>query len=127
MNWKTITYDAKLLRGDPMLILSLAVPFILWALMKFAFPLLAVFIRDTWSYDIHQWYKHAGYFFMLLIPMMSGMVYGFILLDERDGGIITAISVTPAGKQGYLKLRLGIPMHPEFHICGPVSISSRPE
>lgn len=39
-----------------------------------------------------------------------GMVYGFILLDERDGGIITAISVTPTGKSGYLKLRMGIPL-----------------
>ena len=93
-----------------MLILSLMVPFILWALMQFIFPVVAEFILGTWSYDIHPWYRHAGYFFMLLIPMMMGMVYGFILLDERDGGIITAISVTPTGKSGYLKLRLGIPM-----------------
>jgi fluoroquinolone transport system permease protein len=114
MNWKTITYDAKLLRGDPMLILSMMVPFILWALMQFGFPLAAEFIRDTWSYDINLWYRHAGYFFVILIPMMFGMVYGFILLDERDGGIITAISVTPIGKAGYLKLRLGIPILVSF-------------
>jgi fluoroquinolone transport system permease protein len=43
-----------------------------------------------------------------------GMVYGFIMLDERDGGIITAISVTPTGKSGYLKLRLAIPMALSF-------------
>ncbi len=93
-----------------MLILSLMVPFILWALMQFIFPIVAQFILDNWSFDINAWYRQAGYFFMLLIPMMMGMVYGFILLDERDGGIITAISITPMGKPGYLKLRLGIPM-----------------
>ena len=93
-----------------MLILSLMVPFILWALMQFIFPIVAQFILDRWSFDIYPWYRQAGYFFMVLIPMMMGMVYGFILLDERDGGIITAISITPMGKPGYLKLRLGIPM-----------------
>ncbi len=46
--------------------------------------------------------------------MMTGMVYGFILVDERDEGIITAISVTPAGKPGYLKTRLGIPIMLSF-------------
>ncbi|MCP4312274.1 MAG: hypothetical protein GY790_13495 [Bacteroidetes bacterium] len=114
MNRRAITYDIKLLRGDPMLILSMAVPFILWALMTFIFPLVAEFVAETWAFDINPWFRNAGFFFMLLIPMMTGMVYGFILIDERDGGIITAISVTPAGKTGYLKLRLGIPMFLSF-------------
>ena len=110
MNWRRISFDYKLLRGDPMLILSMMVPFILWSLMFFIFPLIAELVSSRFSYDITQWYKHALYFFMLLIPMMTGMVYGFILVDERDGGIITAISVSPAGKSGYLKTRLSIPM-----------------
>jgi len=110
MNWKALPYDYKLLRGDPMLILSLAVPFILWMLMQYLFPWLGNLFQELWSIDITPWYRPAGTFFLMLIPMMFGMVYGFILLDERDGGIITAISVTPAGKSGYLKLRLGIPL-----------------
>lgn len=114
MKLQTIKYDLKLLRGDPMLLLMMAVPIILWALMTFLFPLVANFVSDTWSFDIYPWYRQAGFFFMLLIPMMSGMVYGFILIDERDGGIITAISVTPLGKSGYLKLRLGIPLFLSF-------------
>ncbi len=114
MNLRAVKYDFKLLRGDPMLILSMAVPFIFWALLKFIFPVVADFVSDTWSFDINPWFRQAGFFFMLLIPMMTGMVYGFILIDERDGGIITAISVTPTGKSGYLKLRLGIPMFLSF-------------
>jgi fluoroquinolone transport system permease protein len=110
VNLKTITYDARLLRGDPMLILSMVTPFVFWALMQFIFPVIERAVQEWWSYGIGPWYRHAGYFFMAMIPMMSGMVYGFILLDERDGGIITAISVTPTGKTGYLKLRLGIPI-----------------
>ncbi|MDF1575596.1 MAG: hypothetical protein P1P86_10455 [Bacteroidales bacterium] len=92
-----------------MLILCLAVPFILWLLMHFLFPFLET-LMEQWSLDISPFYRQTGTFFLMLIPMMTGLVYGFILLDERDGGIITAISVTPTGKAGYLKLRMGIPL-----------------
>jgi fluoroquinolone transport system permease protein len=110
MNLRAIFYDIKLLRGDPMLILSLLVPFILWSLMQFLFPFLEKVIMGQWNVDISPYYNQAGTFFLMLIPMMIGMVYGFILLDERDAGVITAISVTPAGKAGYLRIRMGIPM-----------------
>ena len=110
MNWRTLKYDLLQLKGDPMLVLSLMVPFILWVIMQFIFPLVAGFALSQWNFDIGSYYQMAGVFFMMLIPMMFGMVYGFILLDERDGGIITAVSVTPMGKTGYLKLRMGIPL-----------------
>ena len=97
-----------------MLILSLLVPFILWALMHLLFPFLEALVMKQWSVDISPYYRQAGIFFLMLIPMMMGMVYGFILLDERDGGMITAISVTPTGKSGYLKLRMGIPLFLSF-------------
>jgi fluoroquinolone transport system permease protein len=110
MNIRTLSYDYKLLKGDPMLMLSMAVPFILWALMYFLVPWIIAVVLEQWEIDLSPYYRLAGIFFLMLIPMMMGMVYGFILLDERDGGIITAISVTPTGKTGYLKLRLGMPM-----------------
>jgi fluoroquinolone transport system permease protein len=109
MNLRRLTYDFKLLKGDPMLMLSMAVPFMLWALMQFLIPWVIDLVRMKWELDLSVYYQQAGIFFLMLIPMMMGMVYGFILLDERDGGIITAISVTPTGKTGYLKLRMGIP------------------
>ncbi|TFH26052.1 MAG: hypothetical protein E4H10_08095, partial [Bacteroidia bacterium] len=110
MNLRRLTYDLKLLKGDPMLMLSMAVPFILWALMQFLIPWVIEMVMGQWNFDLSPYYRQAGTFFLMLIPMMMGMVYGFILLDERDGGIITAISVTPTGKSGYLKLRMGIPL-----------------
>jgi hypothetical protein len=116
MYWRSISYDRKLLKGDPMLILILLVPFILWALMYFLFPFLEHLVMKQWSVDISPYYPQTGSFFLMLIPMMMGMVYGFILLDERDAGIITAISVTPAGKSGYLKIRMSIPMVLSF-VC----------
>ena len=110
MRLRTLKYDLKLLKGDPMLILSLAVPFILWALMFFLLPWVIKIVLEQWDFDLSPYYRQAGTFFLMVIPMMMGMVYGFVLLDERDSGLLTAIAVTPTGKAGYLKLRLGIPM-----------------
>lgn len=114
MKLRTLTYDYKLLKGDPMLLLSMGVPFILWAIMQFLVPLIIELAMEQWDYDLSPYYNQAGTFFLMLVPMMMGMVYGFVLLDERDGGIITAISVTPTGKKGYLLLRMGFPITISF-------------
>ncbi|MCG8701908.1 MAG: hypothetical protein MI922_27890, partial [Bacteroidales bacterium] len=71
-------------------------------------------VLKQWQYDIELHYYQVLVFLVPNIPMMLGLVYGFILLDERDAGIITSISVTPLGKQGYLKLRLIIPFLVSF-------------
>jgi fluoroquinolone transport system permease protein len=110
MNWRAIPYDLKQLKGDPMLLISLIIPFILWILMFLVYPIVEHLVINQWNLDISPYYPQAGIFLLMLIPMMMGMVYGFILLDERDAGVITAISVTPTGKAGYLVLRMGIPM-----------------
>jgi len=110
MNITTIKYDLLQIRKDPMLLLSIAVPFLIWAVMQFGFPALQNLISVEFSFDIVPYYEQAGIFLLSVIPMMFGMVYGFMLLDERDAGIISAISVTPLGRIGYLRLRLGIPM-----------------
>ena len=114
MKLKTLKYDLRLLKGDPMLKLIMVVPFILWAIMQFAIPMVIEAVYEKWQLDLSPYYRQAGTFFLMLIPMMTGMVYGFILLDERDEGIIAAIAVTPLGKKGYLGLRLGIPVAVSF-------------
>jgi fluoroquinolone transport system permease protein len=114
MKLRTLSFDYKLLKGDPMLMLSMGVPFILWAIMQFLVPWVMEVALAQWDLDLSPYYIQAGTFFLMLVPMLMGMVYGFVLLDERDGGIITAISVTPTGKKGYLLLRMGIPITISF-------------
>jgi fluoroquinolone transport system permease protein len=49
--------------------------------------------------------------FLNLIPgMLFAMIYGFIILDERDEDVIDFISITPLRKQGYLMYKLIMPM-----------------
>lgn len=110
MKTEVIKYDFIQIRKDPMLLASIIAPLLFWILLRFGFPALSSLLYSLWQLDIDPWFTRAGIFFLALIPMMFGMAYGFMLLDERDEGIITAISVTPLGRQGYLLLRMGIPV-----------------
>ncbi len=110
MNTRTLLYDLRQIKNDSMVIISIVVPVLVFVIMKFVYPLFSDLAISSFHFDITPYTTSVAVFLLPVIPMMFGMSYGFILLDERDGGIITALSVTPLGKSGYLKLRLGIPV-----------------
>lgn len=114
MNRSALKYDFMQIRKDPVLFASVVAPFLFWIILRFGFPAAGGLFQSLWQFDIYPYYNHVGVIFLALIPMMFGMAYGFMLLDERDEGIITALSVTPLGKSGYLKLRLGLPVLMSF-------------
>jgi fluoroquinolone transport system permease protein len=122
MNSVIIKYDFVQIRKDPLLILSSIVPVLIWALVEFGFPFLQEIILNYLNYNIEIHYYKTVVFFVPLIPMMLGMVFGFMLLDERDEGIITTISVTPFGKTGYFKLRMGLPFVFSFLVISIFSL-----
>lgn len=51
---------------------------------------------------------------LLTTPLMFGFAVALMLLDERDEGVLTAVSMTPAGKAGFLS----------FRVAGPVAWSA---
>ncbi len=102
--------DFKNIRRDPMLIMVAAAPLILVSLLLFGFPALNTLLQTRFNFPIETHYDFACVFFLHLIPMLFGMIYGFILLDERDEGMLTYYSVTPLGKNGYLKMRMLAPV-----------------
>jgi fluoroquinolone transport system permease protein len=116
MSLRIIRYDFLQISRDPMLIMSIAAPVLLWLILEFVYPLAADFALSEWDVDILPYFMATSVILMTLIPMLLGMVFGFILLDERDGGLIMAISVTPLGKSGYILLRMGLPVGYSF-IC----------
>lgn len=102
--------DFRNIRRDPMLFMAMSAPVLLFLLVYFGFPALNAFLLHTLNASIADYYTFACVFMLSLIPMMFGMVYGFILLDERDEGLITYYSITPVGKSGYLRMRMTAPV-----------------
>ncbi len=47
---------------------------------------------------------------LMMAPAITGIVIGFLLLDQRDDGTLAALQVSPLGLAGYLAYRLALPM-----------------
>ncbi len=103
-----ITADARNIRRDSMMMLILAAPVIFLLLLRYGIPWLAGTLQQDLALDLTPHYEIIFIFFSLLLPMLFGMITGFILLDEQDEHIFTFISVTPLSKTGYLMQKLTI-------------------
>ena len=109
--------DSKIIGRDPMLLVSMFAPFILLAFAVFGFPLVSDLTTKYFNFPLDVYFPFGYLFFLPIIPMLLGMVYGFMLLDERDGGIISYLSITPFGKGGYLSVRMLVPVIFSFVLC----------
>jgi len=95
---------------DGMLLLLLPAPFLAGWLLRLLLPLAAEFL-DAWlGFSLPLWYPLCDAFLMAIAPSMVAMISAFLMLDERDEGIGSYFSVTPAGGKAYLLARLGWPM-----------------
>jgi fluoroquinolone transport system permease protein len=116
-NLYLIKGDWKIIRRDPMLFLCVFSPVILLLFAKILFPLISDLTESLFNFPLQMYFPVGRLFFFPLIPMLFGMAYGFILLDERDGGIISYLAITPLGKGGYLMIRMIVPVCISIVMC----------
>jgi fluoroquinolone transport system permease protein len=101
--------DIKFIARDPMLLISFLAPFMLILFLRLVFPLLSGFILQKTGFLIDSYYTLVALTMVAIIPLLLGMVYAFILLDENDMHILQVIAVTPAGKKNFLYMRMIVP------------------
>jgi fluoroquinolone transport system permease protein len=101
--------DIKFIVRDPMLVFAILAPFMVILFIRLIFPLISDFIYLKTGFQLGNYYTLVSITMVPIIPMLFGMVYAFILLDENDSHILQVISVTPAGKKNFLYMRMGIP------------------
>jgi fluoroquinolone transport system permease protein len=90
------------------MLLILGIPVFMATLFRFVLPLAQGYLIDY--FDLSDHYDFATLFILTMAPMMSGMVIGFNLLDDRDENILTYMSVTPIRKEGYLLFKVFAPL-----------------
>jgi len=95
---------------DPMLIMSVLAPFMILAVALFLFPIADEASIRLFNFPLNPYFNFGYAFLLPVTPMLFGMVFGFILLDERDGGIISYYSVTPLAKNGYVFTKMTAPV-----------------
>ena len=103
--------DAKNIRRDELLRWIILAPVAMALLIRWLFPILLVRIGAIMQFDLMPYYEPmTAFMIMLLTPYLAGLVIGFLLLDQRDDGTLTALQVTPLSLNGYLVYRLTMPM-----------------
>jgi fluoroquinolone transport system permease protein len=106
------TSDLKLIRRDSFLVWLAIVPIFLGLLFRWLVPwvtaLAAPHFPEIVLTDYYALVVSA--LFILLTPMMAGLVIGFLLLDERDDGVLMALLVTPRPLSHHLLYRMTLMM-----------------
>ena len=100
--------DLKLISRDHFLLFLLAYPLVLATAARFLLPIAAESLSG--KFDLPAYYPLLNaYFFLLISPLVYGVLTGLILLDERDDDTLHAIMVTPLARSSYMSYRLVVP------------------
>lgn len=94
---------------DQMLLLLCVAPFFVGTALKLIIPFADRLMVNYLDFTIKPYYLMVDAFTMTLEAMMTGIMVGLLMLDERDDGICAYFSVTPIGGTAYLLSRLALP------------------
>ena len=102
--------DLRQANRDPMLEVLLYAPILILGLLRFGLPPLGETLLQYTGFDLTPHYPFVFSMVPMLMPLMVGMVVGFILLDERDEKILSAIAVTSLSRSTYLVYKTLLPL-----------------
>ncbi|WP_010098060.1 ABC transporter permease [Ornithinibacillus scapharcae] len=108
--------DAKNVLRDPLMVLVLGIPIYLFILVKFGIPFVDIQLSKYTYFQLMDHFDLIICFIVLIVPMMIGMLTGFLLLDEKDDGIINYMAITPMKKLGFIGYRVTLPLIISFII-----------
>lgn len=103
--------DLRNIRRDSLLLWMASMPFFFLFIFRLVVPWARDLILARLAFDVAPYYiLLVGYAFIIGIPTLFGVVIGFLLLDERDDGTLTALQVTPMPLNAYLAYRVTFPI-----------------
>lgn len=105
-----LTGDFKNIFRDRMYFFILLSPLLMGLGFKVIIPLAEDLLSEHFAFSLQPHYSFIMAFALMLIPMVLGTLIGFMILEERDQGIISYFSVTPLSKTRYLIYKLIISM-----------------
>lgn len=104
-----LRHDLKHALRNPLLLLITLGPLMLIIVIRYGLPRLSEWILEFSSFHLLSYADFITVFLMLLVPQLSGIGAGLLMLDERDESLISIYTVTPMMKKGYLAYRLALP------------------
>ena len=95
---------------DGMLLVLMPAPFLVGLIFKFAIPVVNSILEERLAFSLLPWYGLVDSMLICLTPMFVAMISAFVILEERDEGIISFYQTTPIEGYSYLFARIGIPI-----------------
>lgn len=119
----SVLRDVKLTFRDPLLAVMPLAPLLASAAMRFLLPLADSLARREAGVELLGTYGNFIAAVLAGFPgMFLGMTGGFLLLDDRDEGILAYQEAGPLGRGGYLLSRLAFLFAASFAL-GPVCVA----
>lgn len=101
--------DLKSIRRDSLLFSVMLIPWLLVLSLRLAIPPITEFLQTRSGFDLVPYYPLVVCFFVLLnVPLLFGVMTGFLMLDERDEDTLTALRVTPVALSGLIHYRMWV-------------------
>ena len=79
-------------------------------LLRWGIPPLTVDLANDYGFDLAAYYPLVMSMMLPTLPILVGVIIGFLLLDERDDRTLSALQLTPLTLRGYLIYRLTLPI-----------------
>jgi hypothetical protein len=102
--------DFRLIKRDGILLVGLFAPVLAAVLLKFGYPIMEHILFEWRAVNLADYKPLIIGVALLMIPSMLGMMAGFMLLDDRDEGLLACFAVTPLQKSGYIRYRIVVTM-----------------
>lgn len=106
MNLSHLKGDARQIIREPILIIFMLIPFLMFVLAKlllvYGVPLIFNFI----NINLLNYLSYIFAIVMVTVPSLLGSAVGFLMIDERDNKIYQLMSILPIGYKGYIRHRL---------------------
>lgn len=103
--------DIRNIWRDDLLSWIIGMPLGLALLLRWGFPYILKAIGEYVNQELMIHHPVlTGFFILLIVPMVSGMLTGFLLLEQRDEQTLTVLKVTPLSLNVYLLYSLLMPV-----------------
>ena len=103
-------YDLRLVGRDRFLTFVPPYLVVIVLAMRWGVPPLVRWLASEHDFHLRPYLPQVGsYVTVLLSSMFVGLLVGFLLLDEKEQGTLSARRVTPAPLEDFLVYRLGLP------------------
>jgi fluoroquinolone transport system permease protein len=103
---RLLSSDAMNVSRDPMLIFAIVMSIL--PAIAFAFARDAMDDAALAAFGVQEISRYVALFVLVLPAVLIGWVTGFLLLEDRDDGVLLAVDVTPIGKSGFLLYRVTV-------------------